>query len=142
MSELPHIDPLEGVRELILKWWNDDELPTAAPADVEKHVGEYPASGVVPVLDFVALDLVGGQQTYFDSRPLIAVDVFSKYRSTAKSLAAAISLQFLRYPDVVPVGDRFFMIDRAVCIQQPTSAAWEDENIRRLTARYELSVRR
>lgn len=151
MTELPFIDPVEGARALILKWidsgavdlsWEGQSAVLAAG----DHVGELPDAGIGERLPFIALDLVGGGQDYFEDHPFIAIDVFTNRRgggkARAKKIAAGISLAFLRYPDSVVVGERIFQIDSATSVQSPMAVPWGDENIRRITARYELSVRR
>lgn len=143
MAELAHLDPEEGVRALILKWAADDIGIRGLPDDASNHVGRWLETGLAAAAPYVSVDLIGGPQTYFDAHPVLQIDWFSDV-STAdvKSMAADTTLRFLQYPDSVAIGDRTFLVDSASVIQQPLKTEWEDENIRRMSARFELSVRR
>ena len=112
----------------------------------ESNFGEYPGTdllGSIGDLAYVSIEVVDGDADRFESEPVIDIDVFAKSRTKAKSVAAAIALVLLRYPQTVEVKEgQFFTIDRASCNRFPVKMPWDDSEIRRQSATYQLSVRR
>lgn len=137
MAEIPHQDPVAGFRALLLAQTDSEIGPLG-----EENVGGWPDQGLLEKLDYVSVDLIDGDQNYFEQTAYLQVDVFSATRAKAKSLSAAISMLVVGYPEGVPLEGRVFQIDRGVCISSPRNAEWEDTKIRRQSARYEISVRR
>lgn len=137
MAETLHQDPIAGLRALLLAQTDEHLGPLK-----DENVGLWPSTGLLGKLDYVSIDLIDGGQDYFGGRYFMQVDVFSETRAEAKTIAGAISLLLLRYPQSVPLDSQVFQIDWANCFQAPHPAEWEDTKIRRESARYEISVRR
>lgn len=136
MSELPHIDPEAGLRQMVM---DAVTLP-------QKQVGQWPESDDVTPLEeklpYVSVEVNGGEQDYFASEPIVDIDVFADRKSEAKNVAAAIVLYFLRYPQSVVVDGRYFMVDHVDIISVPQDIPWDDPKIRRQSVTIKPTVRR
>lgn len=124
------VDPEAGIRALLLA-----EFP-----DLE--VGETPGTGLAEKLPYVAVDLQGGAQDYFQDDPVLDIDCFAPTKAAAKLLAAEVSAFLCCYPHTVMVGTRRFTIDSVGVVRRPVPEPWDDESIRRVSATYQLSARR
>lgn len=108
----------------------------------DASVGEFPGSGLAEKLPYVSVELVDGVQDFFESNPVVDIDVFAGSRAEAKRVAAAIVMGFLRYPRSVQVKDVVVTIDSVSILTSPVKRPWEDSNIRRQSATIQFSVRR
>lgn len=140
-EELPHIDPEKGVRLMV-------RAAVSEYAEInltESQVGQWPTSGQTVIdadHDYISVEVGDGTQDYFESNPIIDIDVFTyDNKARAKKLASAISLYFLRYPQSVMVEGRLFQVDVARC-SVPKGMPWDDTKIRRISATLQLTVRR
>lgn len=110
------------------------------------NVGEFPGEDLLGRIGdkaYVAIEVIDGNGDRFGSEPVIDIDVFALTRAKAKSVAAAVALLILRYPESVALsGGRVFTIDSANCTRFPVKLPWDDEQIKRQSATYQLSVRR
>lgn len=128
----------EGLRSLILA--QNDAILGQLDDD---NLGEYPGTDLLDKLPYVSIEVVDGSGDRFETEPVVDIDVFAASRAEAKSVAAAIALLILRYPESVQVaGGQIFTIDSATCIRFPVKLPWEDSQIKRQSATYQLSVRR
>lgn len=136
----PHIYADEGIRALILA---QTDLILGPLGDL--NIGEYPGADLKTRIGdyaYVSIEVVDGNADRFESEPVVDVDVFALTRAKAKSVAAAIMLLFVRYPETVQVAGGHFTIDRASCLRSPVKLPWDDDTIKRQSATYQLSVRR
>lgn len=130
MTDLPFVDPEEGLFVLL-----GGQFPDAT-------IGSFPETEVALNLDYISIDLLDGNQDYFQDNPIIDIDVFSATRAQSKKLAGEVSALLLGYPWTVRVGARRFTIDSVGVIRRPVKEPWDDENVRRTGATYQLAVRR
>lgn len=135
MAEETHVYADELMRELVLSL-GIEEL------EDPEQVGEFPGSDLKDRLPYVAIEVVTGTADYFEQEPIIDIDVFASSRSEAKKVAAALQLAFLQYPWSVQVAERNVTIDEVRCNRTPVKLPWEDPEVRRQSATYQLSVRR
>lgn len=136
MAELAHIDPESGLRAMVM----------AATGYPEARVGQWPESDDFVTLSekliYVSVEVNGGEQDYFESAPIIDIDVFALKKLDAKNAIATIVLYFLRYPQSVVVDGRHFMVDAVDIISVPQDMPWEDPKIRRQSVTIKPTVRR
>lgn len=127
------VDPEEGLRELFLAEIDDIEA---------RQIGEFPADNPTGMAYYIAVETIGGPRDYFQDSPLIDIDVFANSRALAKSVSETVSDLLLGYPKTVLVEGRRFTIDRVGVVRRPVKEPWDDENVRRQGATYQLTVRR
>ena len=135
-DETPFRDPEEATREFVLDCFKDLEDFGAA------NVGNFPGPGLAEKLPYVSVDLVDGPADYFEASPIMAIDVFAGRKDLAKKLAWELQLYFMRYPQVVEVQGRAFVLDFAECLSIPHDVPWDDTKVRRQSARYQITSRR
>ena len=93
-------------------------------------------------LPYLRVEVVGGQGDRFGRTSLVDVEVFAGTYREAVSLAEALSAYLLGYPRSVMVGERLVVLDVVVETRPPVELPWDDSQIRRFAATYQISVRR
>lgn len=138
MSETTFMSVEKGVTALALSRpaIGGAQLPTA------EGWGEYPGIALADRMPYVSVEVVSGEQTFLQDEPLVEVNAFAASWSASESLLNHISLSLMGYPRSVTLGSRRFIVDSCRTIQRPRREDWEDDKVRRMSAIYQLSIRR
>lgn len=109
------------------------------PGKVDTHVGaEMPGPSLAERMPFAWIRRTGGSDLFLTDYPVVDIDIFGRTRRDAYDLAESIRVRLLATP-VLAGG---VVIDTATTRTSPTRLPWDNENVRRWGATYELSVRR
>ncbi len=138
MSETPFISVERGVAALALS----KEPPQGVTLPQATNVGEYPGLGLVARMPYLSIEIIDGTQDFLTDEPLVEVNAFTASWSASESLLNHISLSLMGYPRSVTLGSRRFVVDSCRTIQRPRREDWEDDKVRRMSAIYQLSIRR
>lgn len=112
--------------EQVLTGWLGSQFPdarlcTEAPADM---------AGAVPVVRVVR---VGGGRLYVLDRPTVVVDTFHADRPSAKAYAARVEHALYWLLPGAGLG-----VTGVATISGPSYAPWDNTNVRRITATYQI----
>lgn len=129
------LEPFAPAEDVLL-----DLLIAGFPDDI-KGSGTQLADVDAEHTPFVLAQRVGGPSTRLNSYPLLDLEVFAPTRAAAVSLSERISAFLLGYPRSVETGGRFVVIDMVEETRPPVELPWDD-NMRRIGATYQISVRR
>ena len=100
---------------------------TVVPADLTSH------------MPYVRVARFGGGDDRFTDTARVDVDCFAATRVVAFSTAEEVRQRLLDYPHVVTdVGT----LDYVSTLTSPHEVAWQDPDVRRFTASYEITARR
>ena len=119
--------------------WLKATFPELADAGgkVDLHVGsEPPGPSLDTRLPFVVARRMGGPDDFFTDYPVIDIDVFGRSRAQAYDLAEGVRTALLAKPRVG--GVTIDTVQTRTFMRRP----WENTQIRRWGATYELSARR
>jgi hypothetical protein len=138
MSERTFLSPEQGIAALVLS----KEAPAGVTLPIPSAIGEYPGLTLAGRMPYLSLEVIDGDQSYFEDEPLVEANAFTGSWSASESLLNHISLTLMGYPRSVTLGSRRFIIDSCRVIQRPRREDWDDDKVRRMSAIYQLSIRR
>lgn len=138
MSEKPFLSVEKGVSALVLS----KPAPDGVVLPAASSFGEYPGLALTTKMPYVSVEVLDGAQSFLEDEPLIELNAFTASWSVSESLLNHISLTLMGYPRSVTLGSRRFIIDSARVIQRPRREDWDDDKVRRMSAIYQLSIRR
>lgn len=128
------------VEAALLDWLKATFAELGDPAgELDFHVGaEMPGPGLAERLPFVWARRVGGASTRLADYPVVEVDTFGHARQQTYDLAQSIHVAL----SAAPVLAGGVVIDTIETRVAPVRRPWDNPNVRRWAATYELSVRR
>lgn len=99
--------------------------------------------GIQPVLPFVLIGRAAGGDDKVTDRPIVDVNVFHSTRALSSSSATQMHLMMraLTAKTAVTISTGTKCIDRVITIHGPSYLKYEDENLKRYVARYEIETR-
>lgn len=98
----------------------------------------------IPPMPFVMVERVSGSDDHFvTARPIVDINVFHTTRALASATAAQMHqmMRALNAKVAVTISAGTKCIDRCITIHGPSYLKYEDENLKRYVARYEIESR-
>lgn len=127
------------VVDLLLVWLKETFVDLAdEPGEVDSHVGSdsWPITEIRDRLPFVEVSLNGGAGEQLILFPQVEVNVFGPSRAAAYALADAIRARLS-----APGNKNGLVVDRTFTRTVPSRAPWDNQDVVRIRAVYELSLR-
>lgn len=127
------------VVDLLLVWLKETFVDLAdEPGEIDSHVGSqaWPVTEIRERLPFVDVTILGGPGDQLTLFPQVEVSVFGPDRAAAYALADAIRARLS-----APGNKNGLVVDRTFTRTVPSRAPWENQDVVRIRAVYELSLR-
>jgi hypothetical protein len=96
-----------------------------------------------PTLPFVLIERVAGGDDRITDRPIVDVNIFHSTRALSSATATQMHqmMHVLNAKTAVTVTAGTVRIDRVITLHGPSYLRYEDENLKRYVARYEVESR-